>query len=218
MTYRFLQVSPRPSGLPRRDGIEAYCWSQVSDFVKALVVLERRPSLKSYTKLFPSLQTMRMDLVKFTHHLPFAGSRYSTVMGFHSNGIVDELLVSTLKKPSQLDADIEIQVTGGTAEVAIGRITNIPTKACFRVWSKMEGYFFMALLKSLSTLPLVFDPREEIDYIRGSAMPADGEKIRSRRKSYLLTQRVATRRHPDSSIDKRSGNGQQSFQRHQRNG
>lgn len=86
-----LHVSGRPKGILPDKGIESYCWLQLIDFLKAFAVPDQN---RIYSKLFPSLKSMRIDLVNFCEHIPFPGPSYISVIRWHAGRVVDELVVT----------------------------------------------------------------------------------------------------------------------------
>ena len=84
-------VSPRPAGSGRDKGIQGYCWQQVMDFLRALVI---QPIKGKRSHLFPGLKNMRIDMVNFCEHLPFIGSTLISVVRWHIGHIVDELTIT----------------------------------------------------------------------------------------------------------------------------
>ena len=93
-------IQARPDGLCHNpySGLEAYCWSQLTDFLKALVVFERKSTPKFYSNLLPSLQSMTIDLVNFADNgFPHRGSRFGNIIRQQLGGIVDELMVRFLQ-------------------------------------------------------------------------------------------------------------------------
>jgi hypothetical protein len=90
--YPTVYVAARPKGTAKDKGIQAYCWQQLVDFMKALVVPD--PTGTTYAQLLPSIQVMRIDLVNFCEHLPFIGSSFITVLRWHLGKMVDELVIT----------------------------------------------------------------------------------------------------------------------------
>lgn len=72
-------------------GIQAYCWYQLADFLRALQ-LPRAVDLESKDrpKLFPNLTSMRIDLVNFCDHLPLGIVSFAAVIRWHLGRILDE--------------------------------------------------------------------------------------------------------------------------------
>jgi hypothetical protein len=96
-----MPILARPPGLFQDDGVQSYCWLQVSDFFKAMMVPlssslsdNALPSSRKYEKLVPNLKSLRLDLVNFSDHLPRAGPRYASVIRWYVGRITDELLLT----------------------------------------------------------------------------------------------------------------------------
>jgi len=88
-------VLPRPKGMVNDKGMQAYCWFQLADFLRAMQ-LPREILSSKRPKLFPSLETMRLDLVNFCDHLPLGISTFAAVVRWHLGRILDELVVTGL--------------------------------------------------------------------------------------------------------------------------
>ncbi|KAG4438714.1 hypothetical protein IFR05_005794 [Cadophora sp. M221] len=99
-------VEARPYGMVNDNGIQAYCWFQVGDFLRAMQLPQGMMS-KDRPKLFPGLLTMRLDLVNFCDHLPLGMSAFAATVRWHLGRIVDELVVTGLP---DLEASIEEQM------------------------------------------------------------------------------------------------------------
>ncbi|CZT00947.1 hypothetical protein WAI453_009443 [Rhynchosporium graminicola] len=100
-------VLARPDGMVNDQGIQAYCWLQVADFLKALQ-FPRELMSKNRPKLLPGLGTMRLDLVNFCDHLPVGISSFAAVVRWHLGLILDELVVTGLPGPE--DGSDELMV------------------------------------------------------------------------------------------------------------
>ncbi|KAH6673868.1 hypothetical protein B0J14DRAFT_654529 [Halenospora varia] len=87
-------VHPRPNGMRRDSGIQSYCWQQVTDFLKALSVLDHNAKPKTFLRVFPQLKRMRLDLVDFCEHLPFPGARFLTIVRWNAGRMLEELVIS----------------------------------------------------------------------------------------------------------------------------
>jgi hypothetical protein len=87
-----IPVAARPPGMIKDRGIQAYCWEQLADFLKALVMPV--PASVFRQKLLPSLETMRIDLVNFCDHLPYGGYQFSSLVRWHLGQLTDELLIT----------------------------------------------------------------------------------------------------------------------------
>ncbi len=88
-----IQSIARPKGMIRDGGIQAYCWYQVSDFLRALVLpYDKKNDVRP--KLFPALQTFQLDLVNFCDHLPLGIWGFASILRWHLGQICDELLVT----------------------------------------------------------------------------------------------------------------------------
>jgi hypothetical protein len=83
----------RPAGLINDGGVQAYCWYQVADFLKAFNLPLDRASQRR-PKLFPSLTSLRLDLVNFCDHLPLGIWGFASVIRWHLGAICDELLIT----------------------------------------------------------------------------------------------------------------------------
>ncbi|KAH7312969.1 hypothetical protein BKA65DRAFT_542521 [Rhexocercosporidium sp. MPI-PUGE-AT-0058] len=93
---RFLApVLARPYGMINDKGIQAYCWFQLADFLRAMQ-LPREMMSANRPKLFPGLLTMRLDLVNFCDHLPLGMSVFAAIVRWHLGRILDELVVTGL--------------------------------------------------------------------------------------------------------------------------
>ncbi|KAH7384955.1 hypothetical protein BKA64DRAFT_748433 [Cadophora sp. MPI-SDFR-AT-0126] len=88
-------VTPRPKGMVNDKGMQAYCWFQLADFLRAMQ-LPREMMSSNRPKLFPGLETMRLDLVNFCDHLPLGISAFAAVVRWHIGRILDELVVTGL--------------------------------------------------------------------------------------------------------------------------
>lgn len=86
-------ISPRPSGSGKDNGVQAYCWEQVSAFLQALILRSPKGQL---TRLLPALKTMRIDLVNFCEHLPSIGTTFISVLRWHIGHLVEELVITGL--------------------------------------------------------------------------------------------------------------------------
>jgi hypothetical protein len=87
-----MPIIARPPGMINDKGIQAYCWEQVADFLRALLM--PTPPSVFRQKLLPRLDTLRIDLVNFCDHLPYGGYQFSSLVRWHVGQIVDELLVT----------------------------------------------------------------------------------------------------------------------------
>jgi len=96
-----IPIIARPPGLTKDRGIQAYCWEQLADFLRALLMPEP-PSL-SRQKLLPGLESMQIDLVNFCDHLPYGGYQFSSLVRWHVGQIADEVLITG----APMDEDIE---------------------------------------------------------------------------------------------------------------
>jgi hypothetical protein len=101
MDTLMMPIVARPSGMMKDKGIQAYCWEQVADFLKALQM--PTPASISRPKLLPCLESMRLDLVNFCDHLPYGGYQFGSLVRWHLGQIVDELLVTGAPDPDQDD-------------------------------------------------------------------------------------------------------------------
>ncbi|PVH81125.1 hypothetical protein DL98DRAFT_654300 [Cadophora sp. DSE1049] len=88
-------VIPRPKGMINDKGMQAYCWFQLADFLRAMQLPREMMSSKR-PKLFPGLETMKLDLVNFCDHLPLGISSFAAVVRWHLGRILDELVVTGL--------------------------------------------------------------------------------------------------------------------------
>ncbi|CAL3965331.1 unnamed protein product [Diplocarpon coronariae] len=85
----------RPAGMVNDKGIQAYCWYQVGDFLRALQLpYPDDPISTVRPKLFPELTSMRIDLVNFCDHLPLGIATLAPVIRWHLGRFLDELLVT----------------------------------------------------------------------------------------------------------------------------
>ncbi|PBP27223.1 hypothetical protein BUE80_DR001860 [Diplocarpon rosae] len=85
----------RPAGMVNDKGIQAYCWYQVGDFLRALQLpFSDDPSLTVRPRLFPELTSMRIDLVNFCDHLPLGIATFAPVIRWHLGRFLDELLIT----------------------------------------------------------------------------------------------------------------------------
>jgi hypothetical protein len=94
-----MPILARPPGLFQDEGVQSYCWLQLSEFFKAMVFPQRElvrqpPSSREYDKLLPSLKTLRLDLVNFCDHLPFPGPRYASIIRWYVGRIADEVMLT----------------------------------------------------------------------------------------------------------------------------
>jgi hypothetical protein len=87
-----IPVVARPPGMTKDRGIQAYCWEQLADFLKAFLMPVPASVLRQ--KLLPSLETLRIDLVNFCDHLPYGGYQFSSLVRWHLGQIADELLIT----------------------------------------------------------------------------------------------------------------------------
>ncbi|KAF4620196.1 hypothetical protein G7Y89_g14626 [Cudoniella acicularis] len=101
-----LPVHARPQGMFQDRGIQSYCWQQVADFLKALAILEHNTKPKTYKKMFPALETMRMDLVDFCEHLPSGGPRFAAIVRWQAAGMFEELIVTGAPTEDLTEEDI----------------------------------------------------------------------------------------------------------------
>ncbi len=88
-----MPVYARPPGMVKDRGIQAYCWEQLTDFLKALVI-SVPPTSKVRPKMFPNLKSMRIDLVNFVDHLPYGGFQFGSVIRWHLGQFLDELIIT----------------------------------------------------------------------------------------------------------------------------
>jgi hypothetical protein len=75
-------------------GIQAYCWQQLADCLRAFVIIHQKTPTKSTSKLLPSLKFLQIDLVNFCEHLPYPGPHFASTIRWRTGAIVDELIVS----------------------------------------------------------------------------------------------------------------------------
>lgn len=94
-----MDILPRPNGTG--GGLEAYCWTQVADFLKALIT---EPHSNPNSKLLPGLKSLRIDLVNFSHHIPWARARLTALVRLNLGELVDELMVSMFISISRAEA------------------------------------------------------------------------------------------------------------------
>jgi hypothetical protein len=87
-----IPIIARPPGLTKDKGIQAYCWQQPADFLRALLMPD--PPSASRQKLFPGLEFMQIDLVNFCDHLPYGGYQFSSLVRWHVGQIADEILIT----------------------------------------------------------------------------------------------------------------------------
>jgi hypothetical protein len=87
-----MPIIARPPGLTKDRGIQAYCWEQLADFLRTLL-MPAPPSL-SRQKLFPGLEFMQIDLVNFCDHLPYGGYLFSSLVRWHVGHIADEIIIT----------------------------------------------------------------------------------------------------------------------------
>jgi hypothetical protein len=87
-----IPIIARPPGMIKDKGIQAYCWEQLADFLKALLM--PTPASVFRQKLLPGLDTMRIDLVNFCDHLPYGGYQFSALIRWQLGKLVDELLIT----------------------------------------------------------------------------------------------------------------------------
>ena len=87
-----MPIIARPPGMIKDKGIQAYCWEQLADFLRALLMPS--PASVFRQNLLPRLGVMRIDLVNFCDHLPYGGYQFSSVIRWHLGHIVDELLIT----------------------------------------------------------------------------------------------------------------------------
>lgn len=96
----------RPEGMIKEEhGIQAYCFNQVADFLRALQ-LPANAQGGIQGPLFPSLKTMRIDLVNFCEYLFLGQIAISNVIRWHMAWMLDEVLVTG---GSEGDADLEVE-------------------------------------------------------------------------------------------------------------
>ena len=96
-----IPIIARPPGLTKDRGIQAYCWEQLADFLRALLMPD--PPSVSRQKLLPDLEFMQVDLVNFCDHLPYGGYQFSSLVRWHVGQIADEILITG----APMDEDIE---------------------------------------------------------------------------------------------------------------
>jgi hypothetical protein len=87
-----LPIIARPPGMINDKGIQAYCWEQLADFLKSLLMPTPPSVLRQ--KLLPGLDIMRIDLVNFCDHLPYGGYQFSALIRWQLGQMVDELLIT----------------------------------------------------------------------------------------------------------------------------
>ncbi|KAL3427494.1 hypothetical protein PVAG01_01003 [Phlyctema vagabunda] len=87
------QIYARPSGARMDRGLHAYCYQQFGDFLKALQI-PKSTSGRGIEKLFPSLNTIRIDLVNFCDHLWLPNRDFSTIIRWHAGPLVEELIIT----------------------------------------------------------------------------------------------------------------------------
>lgn len=92
-----VQLRPKESPLVR-GGFRCYTWSQVADFLTALrAPYDPRHKDKNHPRprLFPSLKSLRLDLVNFSDSLaPFSGSELHHITSHELGCTLDELQVT----------------------------------------------------------------------------------------------------------------------------
>lgn len=96
---QFLKVYPRPSESPLiRGGFRCYTWNQVVDFLEALRAPydpNNKNSKLPRPRLLPSLVSLRLDLVNFSHTLlPFSGSELHDVSSHELGCSLNELHIT----------------------------------------------------------------------------------------------------------------------------
>jgi hypothetical protein len=97
----------RPEGMNKEGGIQAYCFNQLTDFLKALQIpndFKDQPQ----GHLLPSLKTMRIDLVNFCDHLTLGRLSFTPVIRWHFTSKLDEVLVTGGPDPDptfEMDAE-----------------------------------------------------------------------------------------------------------------
>jgi hypothetical protein len=94
-----MPILARPPGLYHDEGVQSYCWLQLSDFLKAMMFHppstgSSSSSTREYESLIPSLKALRLDLVNFCDHLPFPGPRYASVIRWYVGNIADEVMLT----------------------------------------------------------------------------------------------------------------------------
>jgi hypothetical protein len=94
-----MPILARPRGLFQDDSVQSYCWLQLTDFFKAMMIPPFRtfsgnPASEEWQKLLPNLKSLRLDLVNFSDHLPFPGPRYAAIIRWYVGRITDELLLT----------------------------------------------------------------------------------------------------------------------------
>ncbi|KAJ5052227.1 uncharacterized protein L3040_001985 [Drepanopeziza brunnea f. sp. 'multigermtubi'] len=91
-------IHARPRGMVNDNGIQAYCWYQVADFLKALQLpYATEPTFTATNnrpKLLPGLSTMRIDLVNFCDHLPLGITSFAPIIRWHLGPFLDELVLT----------------------------------------------------------------------------------------------------------------------------
>lgn len=87
-----MPILARPPGMVKDKGIQAYCWEQLADFLRALLM--PTPASIFRQKLLPHLEFMRTDLVNFCDHLPYGGYQFSSLVRWHLGQLVDEILIT----------------------------------------------------------------------------------------------------------------------------
>jgi len=87
-----MPIVARPSGMVKDKGIQAYCWEQLADFLRALLM--PAPASVFRQKLLPRLDFLRIDLVNFCDHLPYGGYQFGSLIRWHLGQVVDELLIT----------------------------------------------------------------------------------------------------------------------------
>jgi hypothetical protein len=94
-----MPIFARPQGLFRDQGVQSYCWLQLSEFFKATCFPVS--GSKEYERLLPSLEKFRIDLVNFCEHLPFPGPRYASVVRWCMGRIADEVMLTGKSRSSR---------------------------------------------------------------------------------------------------------------------
>lgn len=87
-----MTIVARPPGMIKDRGIQAYCWEQLADFLRALLLPTPASALRQ--KLLSRLDMLRIDLVNFCDHLPYGGYQFSSLIRWHIGPIVDEILIT----------------------------------------------------------------------------------------------------------------------------
>jgi hypothetical protein len=87
-----MPIAARPPGMVKDKGLQAYCWEQLADFLRALLM--PTPASVFRQKLLPHLEFMRIDLVNFCDHLPYGGYQFSSLVRWHLGRLVDEILIT----------------------------------------------------------------------------------------------------------------------------